>query len=210
VSLFDRVVLTEGMKTARDLPDDVKIVVKTDSIGDWKTVSISYGVWDNRMKRFDRMSMYRPGAWGAVHIRQSFSVPATRETDGPCDGAWIVRNTEANRGWGPLLYDVAMEYASIHGNGLAPDRGSVSDSAQRVWVTYADKRGDVKSYQLDDMQNTLTPPPADNCRQVSVKDRVGEKWARSPLSRRYVKRPAKTIQRLKKADKIVFLHGLKA
>lgn len=204
MSLYDRVLLTEAMKQVDDLPDDTKVVIKKDNYGQWKTVSISYGVWDERMRRFDRAFHKRPGAWGVVHIRQAGS------DDGACDGAWIVRETAANRGWGPLLYDVALEYASKHGEGLTPDRSTVSDSAQRVWLTYANKRGDVKAFQLDDLANTLTPTPKDNCDQRAVKDKVGDKWASSPLSKRYVKRPASQINRLKKANKIIFLHGLKA
>ena len=39
--------------------------------------------------------------WGFVRL-------SLRKNNGPCDGGWIIKATEAKKGWGPLLYDVAM------------------------------------------------------------------------------------------------------
>jgi hypothetical protein len=72
-------------------------------------------------------------------------------------------------GWGPMLYDVAMEYATSKGSGLMSDRSDVSSDAFGVWQYYADQRGDVEKVQMDDVDDRLTPDITyDNCEQASV------------------------------------------
>jgi hypothetical protein len=60
---------------------------------------------------------------------------------------WEVDNSAAKKGYGPLLYDIAMEIAGgenyIDDLGIMPDRTSVSGDAQRVWETYYVNRSDV-------------------------------------------------------------------
>lgn len=67
-----------------------------------------------------------------------------------CDGAFVISGSSAKKGWGPLLYDIAMEWATKHGNGLAPDRLRVSPDALKVWEFYDNKRQDVVSFPLSD------------------------------------------------------------
>ena len=89
--------------------------------------------------------------WGRIEIRQP------RPAEGPCSGAFMVNITSPTKNkWGPLLYDLAMEWASQNGGGLMSDRGSVSPSAQAVWDKYSTSRADsdpskddVKAVQLD-------------------------------------------------------------
>jgi len=90
-------------------------------------------------------------------------------SSGECLGAYVVTLTSATKGWGPLIYDVAMEYAASKRKALAPDRWSVSSDAKRVWKYFSSRRSDVKTIQLDDLKNTLTPTPKDNCRQDSAR-----------------------------------------
>jgi hypothetical protein len=54
----------------------------------------------------------------------------------------VVRSL-AERGWGPLAYDLAMEQATELGSSLVPDTHTVSDAARAVWGTYA-TRPDVQ------------------------------------------------------------------
>ena len=129
---------------------------------------------------------------------------------GPCDDAWMVGYSEAAHGWGPLLYDVAMEYATLNGGGMIADRTGVSGEAQEVWNYYLGKRGDVKSYQLDDRINTLTPDiEEDNCEQAvagwhpETKYGTGT-WVESPLSKRYTKPPT-TIRQLDQLGRLIEL-----
>jgi len=64
-------------------------------------------------------------------------------------GVWEVETIEADPGYGPLLYDVALEIAQLDGAlGVTPDRSGVSPAAEAVWAFYNDKRPDVKSRPL--------------------------------------------------------------
>ena len=72
---------------------------------------------------------------------------------GNCSGAWMVGSSEAMKGWGPFLYDVAIEYATLRGNGLMPDREMVSGEAKRVWDYYLKNRSDVTAHQLDNLED---------------------------------------------------------
>jgi hypothetical protein len=59
--------------------------------------------------------------------------------------AWEVMNSYARGGWGPFLYDIAMEY--VGDDGLTPDRGETSPDAQNVWAHYM-RRSDVYKFDL--------------------------------------------------------------
>jgi hypothetical protein len=59
-----------------------------------------------------------------------------------------MNNSSAPGGWGPLLYDIALEYAGK--KGVLPDRGQVSADALRVWTYYLRNRSDVEKYSMDD------------------------------------------------------------
>ena len=80
---------------------------------------------------------------GAVDIMKT-----EEEQEGPCYDGWVVIGSEAGDGWGPLLYEIAIEYASSNGGGLTSDRFSVSKDAQAVWDKYA-QRGGVNAQQMD-------------------------------------------------------------
>lgn len=132
--------------------------------------------------------------WGAIVIEPAGAA------DGPCAAAWVVQQAFNTRdGWGPLLYDVAMEWASSMGGGLAPDRRTVSPAAAGVWDKYASSRGDVVPVQLDVRQKDykadperwgrqLTPDDTfDDCMQKSAQLHSPEDWSTSPLSRAFRK-----------------------
>ena len=53
----------------------------------------------------------------------------------------------ASHGWGPLLYNVAIELATKYGDGLISDRAALSDAARNVWRHYYDKRTDIEKEQ---------------------------------------------------------------
>ena len=132
------------------------------------------------------------------------------EPEGPCGGAWMIGSAEASTGWGPMLYDVAMEYATMNGGGMVADRGSVSPAARKVWDYYMNSREDVTAHQLDDLKNTLTPEEEDNCFQriaTSFGGPGGEpvegSFVDSPLSKRYTKSPT-TIEALRAVGKLMF------
>jgi hypothetical protein len=146
--------------------------------------------------------------WGAIVIE-----PAGAAAAGPCAAAWVVQLTSNTRdGWGPLLYDAAMEWASSMGGGLAPDRRTVSPEAAAVWGKYVSSRGDVVPVQLDvrqkDLQadperwgRQLTPDDAfDDCVQKSAQLHSPEDWSESPLSRAFRKTGNPVTAALRAAD----------
>ena len=115
----------------------------------------------------------------------------------PCLNGFSIASAKATRGWGPLLYEVALEWASQEGRaGLMADRRGVSDYAVAVWDKYL-VRGDVDKKQLDiDAQgaeqfNTqqLTPDdPEDDCSQRSAVRRGGpDGWQDTSVSKLYNK-----------------------
>jgi hypothetical protein len=142
------------------------------------------------------------------NVRKVISGSIRAELDAwPCSGAFVVNSSGADKGWGPLLYDVAMEYASIKGGGLAPDRDTVSGDAYKVWEYYLKSRPDVKKKQLDDTENYLTKDNRDNCGQgaaIEAGEDEDREWfdKKNPLSKAYIKKPAKVIAQLKKLGKL--------
>jgi hypothetical protein len=183
---YVRGLLTEAAKRPEDLPADWMVYV--DNMRDEYRIELT---GDNRTV-------------GSITIG-----PAGTDTD-PCLGSYQVHTSQAEQGWGPMLYDIAMEIASMVASGLIADRNDVSDEAQKVWQFYQDNRPDVEVAQLDDLYNTLTPDEYDNCLQqvawgdVGHDDEAGDEFTRSPLSKLYGVYGTPTIDRLKALGKIEF------
>jgi len=203
---YIRELLTESAKTVKDLPEGAFVVILKRFGGS----SVFIHIGDEKGVRWAT-----PEGWGnrSDPITAGIEIAKPRPSDtGPCGNAFVVEGSGATRGWGPLVYDVAIEYASLDGSGLVSDRGSVSPYARRVWEYYMNNRPDVTAHQLDDMKDTLTPEWEDNCQQhVAMKTAVpaftAEKsaetrWVDSPLSKRYTA-PPKTIDALRAAGKLV-------
>ena len=87
-----------------------------------------------------------------------------------CSGAWGVISAYSRKGWGPFLYDLAMEYAGD--NGLTCDRLTVSPEAAAVWKFYLSRRSDIITKQLDQYRGEkLTPDDeSDDCMQGTFDD----------------------------------------
>ena len=208
---YIRSILVEGMKTPDLLPEDVIIVI--DDNPEWDSIEIYYAVVDSntgehhRLKQNDRVYAYllddsKSKVWGDITIEE-----IDEDAYGECEGAMNVYHASASSGWGPLLYDVAIEYATLKANGLTPDRDSVSQEASHVWNYYFQNRKDVQAHQLDNLSSSLgLSMGSKECDQsVSIED-VGENspWWNSPLSKRYTKAPT-TINALKPSGKLVIL-----
>lgn len=189
---YIRELLTEGSKTPEDLLkyDDMYVFIRNE--GDMMKIFFSYE--DGTAYPDPNGSM-----WIASHRQPE------------CGNAWEVASVNAPHGWGPLLYDVAMEWATLNGGGLLADRFTVSQDARRVWDYYMNNRSDVTAHQLDDRRNTLTPEKEDNCDQDSAgapgRTTVGqvpdpESWISSPLSKRYTA-PPKTLRKLKSLKRLI-------
>jgi len=63
-------------------------------------------------------------------------------------GVYEVEGSEASGGYGPTMYDIAIEFATMNGAGLMADRDSVSRDAERVWTKYLKMRDDVVAHNL--------------------------------------------------------------
>lgn len=185
------ILLTEAAKTAADLGDDcfVRIIEE----GNSATIEIISATATSR---------------GMLEILGKIQISAAEFLDdgGAADGAWIVRHSKANKCWGPMLYDLAIEYATKRANGLASDRFGVSADARKIWhYYYTHRKSDVKSHQLDNPENHLTPERIDNCFQVSAgQTNHDDHWVNSPLSKRYTKKPT-TLNALRAAGKLQHL-----
>ena len=124
---------------------------------------------------------------------------------GKCSGASIVSIAEAEGGYGPLAYDIAIEATG----GLAADRTQVSDEAEAVWDYYTNYRKDVQVDQLDiDYMNSygedqLTPgDKSDDCDQVPAYDKYGPSWNESGLSKKISKVGTPVMDELRKRGMI--------
>lgn len=174
----------KGMNTVDMLPDGVVIVIKPVKAH----MEIYYGKADDPSVETGS----EDGVGGQIDIYPTGERNPIWSGDGECGKAWMVGGAAANHGWGPLLYDVAIEWATKNGGGLISDRGSVSDDAQGVWNYYMNSRGDVKAHQLDDLANTRTPTEDDNCSQNIARSTITGMhsfWWDSALSKRYTKPP---------------------
>lgn len=198
--LTESTILTEAARSPQDLPDGIFVQIKPD---DWG-VRIAYA------NKLNNVLSTEASITGVVMVETILE----DDTDlGPCGGAWMIGSAEATPGWGPMLYDVAMEYATMNGGGLVADRGSVSTAARKVWDYYMNNRGDVTGIQLDDLKNTLTPEEEDNCSQIVAtaasapafgsEKSVKTDWVKSPLSKRWTKPPT-TIGALRAASKLIW------
>jgi len=107
---------------------------------------------------------------------------------GKCLGSKIVSFSEAEDGFGPLAYDIAIEATG----GLAPDRTEVSNDAENVWKYYMNLRSDVQQSQLDIPADygyvQFTPDnDGDDCEQIPATQRYKDEWHKSAMSKVYSK-----------------------
>ena len=200
-----------GMFTHQDLPPNACITVKRTYQGNgwW----ITYEGYDPGIGAFGDLDSEDDAACVAFdergwtiygHIKISTIQTGKR---GNCDGALKVDIVEASDGWGPLLYDCAIEWATMKAGGLIPDRVAVSDEARKVWDYYLNNRTDVKAKQLDNEKDSFDNGPEDDCDQAVARQVPGNDdydapldfsgdWKASALSKKYTKSPT-TINALK-------------
>lgn len=133
--------------------------------------------------------------------------------------------------WGPLLYEVALEYISVEKEGaLMSDRSTVLDPAVKVWSIYNQRclsnepnlgciqmdfdnsvyKADIKKYtpdyELDDVSQDSTFAALLR-KGVDVKD-LDKEWKNSPLSKAYYKKSYDAKNALERLDLLVIDEGL--
>ena len=184
-------VLNEEAKGIADLPEDVFVTI---SKGEEGTSLIYYSDKDGK-QLMNRTRIYGVVVLSKPQMPRKF----------PCSKGLMVSFSEAEKGYGPLLYDVAMEVATIKGGGMVADRVSVSNDAYKIWDYYMKKRSDVNYSQLDNEFGDLTPEiKEDDCLQGSSEDHQNKSgtWKDSPLSKIYTKPPT-MIGELERSGKLI-------
>jgi len=118
----------------------------------------------------------------------------------PCIDALSVLSSYAPKGYGPLLYDLAMELSGDRG--IYSDRTSVSDQAQKIWEYYEHHRSDVESFHPLELIDTTESECVED-----ITFMFGEEWEDDPLSKVYKKKTDKlaTLEALRTANKITFV-----
>lgn len=183
--------LNEGMITPESLPEDVVVVIDMKYYPEEVGFSFQYMENGKPVKYINRPS-------GNLLITKT-----SPHIHGRCFDSYIVSWSSAEKGWGPLLYDIAIEWATQRSKGLMPDRYSVSKEARSVWDFYLKKRKDVKATQLDSMENELTPSEDDNCKQDSSRDHKQEKWMHDSTSKIYSKDKPEMMLRMNKMGRLI-------
>lgn len=85
-----------------------------------------------------------------------------RPHKGDCWDAAEIKFSAAQKGYGPLMYELAM---SDFGKIMSDHGAGSSGSARGVWQKY-DQRADVKKLPFDDVKNPKTPPKNDDCKMI--------------------------------------------
>jgi len=175
--LIRKSLLTEAAKRPEDLPSDVGVFASISPSGG----SVQYVRPQNKVSPVGGKIFWRSnlGANKPYVIQQTY---------------------DTTSGYGPMLYDIALELCGARG--LMPDRDEVSAEARSVWNYYMNSRPDVRKVQMDNPSNELTPVTDDNVEQSSAEqDGAVKKWMDSPLSKAYIKDNTSTIDRLKALGK---------
>ena len=161
-------VLTEGMKTAADLPQGSGVAIISTGKSPMFVYTFNGKPLYDKPRRPEYSGVPEGAPWGEV---------VTQKLPRNCLDGYSVQYSNAKTGWGPLLYDVAIEWATGQGSGLTSDRGEVSRDAFRVWNYYLRKRPDVEAAELDITNRgyeKITPDDeSDDCEQI-----VSISWAR--------------------------------
>ena len=157
--------LTEAAMGPQDLPDNVYVTIRrSGGKREGESTTVHYSDYLGRRLRQGQDKGADP--YGYVE----FELMDPGRGFGHCLGAYMVIGSLAAHGWGPMLYDVAMEVTGDAG--MMADRQSLSKDAFNVWQVYM-TRGDVQKKQLDDERNTLTPDEEDNCDMDTAIQRSG-------------------------------------
>ena len=187
---LEEALLDEAMKTVADLPEDVVVVVLKESDG--TGFQVYYALRDKPTVRLKAGDLDRMEAgidiYGTLHIGLG--------RNEPYDGVYVLQSSKAKDGFGPLLYDVALEIAGERG--LKPDLLSVSDDASAVWKYYDDRREDVDSKML--------VKSIDDFDQVMPDERAQKPGENMHLAQAYYKTDKSTTDELTGKNKLIELN----
>lgn len=72
---------------------------------------------------------------------------------------WRVLEVAADDGWGPMLYDIAMELATVNDAQLACNELKITPDAEAIWQFYLDERQDVVTSPLPENERSALGRP---------------------------------------------------
>lgn len=113
------------------------------------------------------------------YVVATISVNAGRAMSGLQYGVPNVVASAANKGYGPLMYDIVM----AHEGGLTCDKLSISDDAAYIWQYYFSNRKDVEKKLLDDINEPRTPEKFDD--STVFKQSSKYDYSKDPLNYAY-------------------------
>jgi hypothetical protein len=140
-----------------------------------------------RLMRASRESMTE--VWFAGQIVRSLKTVGHMEIkhNHRCN-AWEVKLVSADKGYGPFLYDLAMNHVAP--TPMMPDRKNISGDASKIWNFYYRYREDVEKIHINDP--TCFYRKSGNIKDKYFKDFTTEASEDSPLNFYYmVKNPDK-------------------
>ena len=184
---LEEALLDEAMKTAADLPEGIVVVVDKQNAPNY--YKIYYALQEDLrspLKAGDLDRMERGvGVYGVLSIQLG--------RDFPYEGNYVVESVKAADGYGPLLYDVALE--TVGKAGLKPDTKTVSDEASAVWKFYDTQR--------DDVQGELLVMDINQYHTVMPGDRADKPGENEHLAQVYRKKNRSTTKELQDLNKLV-------
>lgn len=188
-------VLEEAALQPSELPEDVYVMVEMMSEDE---ISIDYVDETGKQLKFNKEGE----PYGTLIVDTTVQMA----DDLPCLDAMMIAFSDASHGWGPMIYDVAMEVATIMKGGLVSDRTILSPDGYGIWDFYDNKRSDVEKIQLDNEVGELTPDnEQDDCLQSTSYDYAKKNnvdWPKTATSKIYRKQPT-TLRALRDSGKLI-------
>jgi len=187
-------VLEEAALQPSELPEDVYVMVYMVSEDE---ISVDYVDKEGKELRFNKE--------GEPYGTLIMDTTVQMGDELPCLDAMMIAFSDASRGWGPMLYDVAMEVATIMKGGLVSDRTILSSDGYGIWDFYDNRRSDVEKIQLDNEDSELTPDIEDDCLQSTSREWGDKKkinWSETATSKIYRKEPT-TLRTLRDSGKLI-------
>jgi len=162
--IIRNIILTESAITPEQLGDDYTVIIKDNGIVPTPLKNLGRVDMKDRFGDLDPNMILNMASY-SIYIKYKYIDPKLpdpvedlfaelemRKWEGMCNDAWEVYWAEVHSdykmgGFGPLMYDVAMELAGEYG--LICDRNNVSYEAARVWNFYLEIRADVYTEDID-------------------------------------------------------------
>ena len=113
-------IVLRNVKSFDDLPPSVAI-------------RIERGAGGRRTLRYVNEAICTPIEKGEGKPWGYVTVAKPSEYEGECDGAYIAKIVESDNEWGPLLLQIAIEWASRDNDGLIADRFRVTEFEYHLW-----------------------------------------------------------------------------